>query len=150
MLASLRQALHPQLSPQAALNQFAQRRFRLSAKHFFNHLSMAVQAQGRQAADAVLFGQCGGRYGHQRDALVGRPEQHVELNARIDDGTRVIAAECRGGTAGIEQAGVEKVRTDAAGFECELAEAQYAEFDSEIDEFVLVILHGLVFVDCLV
>src|SRR5690606_1112152 len=78
------------------------------------------------------------RHGDERDALVGWSEQHVELEPRQRRRPRVIAAKPADGATGVEQAGVEEVRAQAAGLQLELAEAQHAELEAEANEIGLV------------
>ena len=93
-----------------------------------------------------MLGERGRRGRHERNALVGRPEQHVERHARQRRGARIEAAERTDGVARAEQAGVEEIRTHASGFQFELAEAQYAEVEAEADEVGLV--HGAATLYC--
>ncbi len=88
---------------------------------------------------------CEGRRGcrHQRDPLVGRPEQHVERNGCAGRRCRIAAPEFGQGAAGIEQPGVKKIRADAAGFQGEFAEAQDALFPCKFYQALLVIVHPL-------
>src|SRR5210317_1206910 len=99
--------------------------------------------------DVVLFREGCRCKRSKRDALVRRAEQHVETDLRFSDGGSIIAAEFGRRVTGIEQAGIEKVGTDASGLERELAKTKHAEFECEFDEFSLVATHlmGLLY-DC--
>src|SRR5215218_2037946 len=83
---------------------------------------------------AFVFGERRRCRRHERDALVGRPEQHVERHARGSRRMRIKATERGDGATGIEQTGIEEIGTRTTGFKCELTEAQYAEFETELDE----------------
>ena len=96
---------------------------------------------GKARVAAMLFGECSGCGGGQRNALVGRTEQHKGLWLGIVQGTRVEAGKARKCLAGIEQPHIEEVRTDPTGFEGKLSEAQYATVDSELKERVFGVLH---------
>ncbi len=61
----------------------------------------------------MVLGERHGHRRHQRNALVGRAEQHVELNARLDNGVGVVAAQPGQRLAGVKGAGVKEVRADA-------------------------------------
>ena len=93
-------------------------------------------------AAMVVLGERHGGGGGERDALVRRPEQHVELEARARERRGVTLAEHRDGFAVVEQAGVEEVGTLAAGLELEAAEAQRVARHGEVDEGSLILLHG--------
>jgi hypothetical protein len=94
----------------------------------------------RTAVPAVL-GQRGRGQRGERNALVGRPEQHVELDAGVGDRSRVVATEPRCGIPRVKQTGVEKVGADTARLQRELTEAQHAEFERELNKFTFVGLH---------
>src|SRR5690606_8199639 len=79
----------------------------------------------------------------ERDALVGAAEQHVELDLGVHDGGRVVPAELGGRVPVAEQAGIEEIRAQAPRLERELAEAQRAELQRELEEFLLVSTHVL-------
>src|ERR1043165_9109733 len=83
---------------------------------------------------AVLFGERDRCRRNQRDALVGRTEQHVERPLRALDGVGVVTTERAERAPGVEQSSVEKVRAQPAGFQLELAEAQHAEVQAQLDE----------------
>ncbi len=76
----------------------------------------------------------------QRDALVRRPEQHIELDAALC--TRLQQRLCikprqppqRG--AAIEQAGVEKVRRQPARLGLELTERQHLAGQCKLDKLL--------------
>ena len=99
-----------------------------------------VEAEGDIAA--VMFKHGHGGRGTQRDALVGRAEQHIKAHTAVDDGIGIVLAQFGQQAAGIEQAGIEEVGADTARFEGELTKAQYIGFDGKINKFFLVILHG--------
>jgi hypothetical protein len=72
----------------------------------------------------------------QRDALVGRAEQHVELDAR---GHQALCIELRQTAqlgAVIEETGIEEVGRQAPRLGLELAEAQHAGIDREGHEIL--------------
>ncbi len=75
-----------------------------------------------------------GKGGRQRDALVGRAEQQVEVDARRLQRVGVAAGQARERRAGAELPGVEEIRAGAPGLERELAEAQGVGFDRELEE----------------
>ena len=81
---------------------------------------------------------CGG----QRDAFVGRPEQHVEGDAGSERRLRVRAPERGERRARIDHPGVEEIRTHAAGLEREFAEAQRVLGQGEVEERLLVGKHA--------
>jgi len=104
-------------------------------------LGLLAVVRPRQVAP-VLFGQRDGGGRGQRDALVGRAEQHVDLDPGIDERGGVGAAQsCQCG-ARIDPAHVEEVRTQPAGLERELAEAQHLPAQGQFDEVALVVVHG--------
>ena len=57
----------------------------------------------------------------------------------------VKAPELCSGVTGIEQPGIEKVRTDTAGLQGKFAKSQNAEFQRKFDELSLVRSHALLF-----
>jgi len=63
------------------------------------------------------------------------------LSTGRDDSAGVEAPEPGQAAAAVEQTGIEKVGTRAAGLELELAEPQHARGDGEVEELSLVILH---------
>ena len=101
---------------------------------------LAVEAPGRIAA--MLFGQGDGDRCHQRDALVGGAEQQVEFQSGVGDRGGVAASQAGQRRAAVEQAGVEEVGADPPGFQGELAEAQHAPMDGEIEKIPLIVAHG--------
>mmetsp|Transcript_61226 Transcript_61226/g.150649 ORF Transcript_61226/g.150649 Transcript_61226/m.150649 type:complete len:214 (-) Transcript_61226:526-1167(-) len=72
--------------------------------------------------------------GRQRDALVGRAEDHVEVQARGDQAFGIEAGETAQLGAVVEQAGVEEIGAEPAGLGLELAKAQHAGLDGERDK----------------
>jgi hypothetical protein len=70
----------------------------------------------------------------ERNALVGRAEQHVELDAGIEQRLRIEVGEPAQGRAVMEQPGVEEIRGGAAGLGDEFAKAQDAGIDRECNE----------------
>ena len=78
------------------------------------------------------------RDGDQRDALVGRAEQHIELKIGACDGRRVRPPHRADGGAGVEQAGIEKIRAFAARLQREAAEAQNSQPHAQFDELTLI------------
>ena len=75
---------------------------------------------------AALAGQCHGGGRRQGDALVGGTEQHVEFDARVEQGLRVELRQLGQGGAVMEQARIEEVRRLASGLGGELAKPQDA------------------------
>src|SRR5690606_7256918 len=86
--------------------------------------------------DAVPGGKRGGSDGGERNALVGRTEDHVDGDAAADDGLRLPGAEARARGTGVEQAGIEEVRACASRFQREFAEAQHVALDGEGKKFL--------------
>ena len=107
---------------------------------------LAVEGPGHVAAEA---GEIHGHGGGQRDALVGGPEDHVELDAAGVAGSqkrlRVELAEAVEQGTGVEEAGVEEVRRETAGLGLELAEAKDVGFQGKFDELFLNRLHDCFF-----
>jgi hypothetical protein len=68
------------------------------------------------------------------NALVGRPEQDIEVDAGGEDAARVKIAESRQRSAVAEQAGIEEVGAESAGLGLEFAKAQHAQFAGEGDK----------------
>ena len=101
---------------------------------------LAIEAPGRIESMIPVQRHGGGR--DERDALVGRTEQHVEGEAGMHDSLRVTARQERKPGAGIEQAGVEEIRADSAGLQRKTAEAQYFLVDDEFEKPALKVLHG--------
>ena len=97
---------------------------------------LAVECIGHVAVVVHREGD-GGRRG-ERDAFVGRPEDHVELDAGAGNGRRVTPAQDGRRLAVAEQSGVEEVGAFAAGFQLEMAEAQRLARQGEVDERQLV------------
>ena len=91
--------------------------------------------------DIVVLGERRGRQRDQRYAFVCRSEQHIELDFRVGNGSRVVAAEFGGGITACEEAGVEEVRTNAAGLQREFAKPQCAQLQRQVEEFPLVSTH---------
>src|SRR5690606_25256937 len=72
--------------------------------------------------------------GDERDAFVRRTEQHIELDARLLNCIGIVATELRERASGVEQACVEEVGAETPGLELELAEAEHAKIEAEVDE----------------
>ena len=89
----------------------------------------------------VMLGERRGRERDERDALVGRTEEHVERNVERGDRRGVTAAELRGRVAGVEQAGIEEVRAHSSGLEREFAESKHSELERKLQKLRLVRLH---------
>src|SRR5690348_17328473 len=70
---------------------------------------LAVEGPGHVAM--VVLAQRDGRRRRERNALVGRAEQHVVLEARARERRRVTLTEHRDRLAVVEEAGVEEIRT---------------------------------------
>ena len=86
----------------------------------------------------MMIGQRHGGGRRQRDALVGRAEQHVRLEPAMRDGLGIEAAQARQRTAALEQTGVEEIGADPPGLEGEFTELEHAFVDGELDELPLV------------
>jgi hypothetical protein len=67
---------------------------------------LAIERPGHAAM--MVLGQRHGRGGRERNALVGGPEQHVELEAGARERGRVTLAEHRDGLAVVEQPALKK------------------------------------------
>src|SRR5262249_11478376 len=102
-----------------------------------------LAVEGERVVVVVMLGECRRREHDERNTLVGRTEQHVELEVEARDRGRVAARELRGCIAAVEQAGIEKVGTDAARLEREFAESQNAELEGQFQELCLVRFHGI-------
>ncbi|MNP36993.1 hypothetical protein D3C76_1304170 [compost metagenome] len=100
---------------------------------------LAIEAP--RNVDLMMLCQRHGGGRRQRDALVGRAEQHIERNAAIDHCSRIESAELGEGEAAVEQAGVEEIRAGTPGLESELTETQYSALDGKANEIALVRLH---------
>ena len=86
-----------------------------------------------------------GNGGHdcQRNTLVGRPEQHVKVVAKvIVDGLGVILAQLLELIARHVGAGVHEERGLAAALERELAKLEDVALNHKLDELLLVSLHA--------
>ena len=104
----------------------------------------AVECVG--LVDTVLYRQCNHQCRHQWNTLVGRAEQQVEVDAGVFDGVGVKFGQRGEVGAAVENARVEEVGADAAGFQCEFAEAQRASFETIVDETGLIVVHALIVV----
>ena len=91
---------------------------------------------------AVLIRKRDGSNGSQRNSLVGRAEQHIEVEAGFGQGPGVVSPEFRQRTAIIKKPGVEEIRTHPPRLELELTKLEYAFLDGQVDEFFFVFLHG--------
>ena len=78
---------------------------------------------------------------YQRDALVCRAEQHIELQSGVLDGAHIERSQLPDAAAVIKQSAIEKIRTGAAGFEGKFAELQNLVADCEVDKFGLIFSH---------
>ena len=78
----------------------------------------------------------------ERDALVGRTEQHVEREPGRVQRIGVALAERGQRGPGVEQAGIEEIRAGAPGFQRELAEAQHAAIEREVEEAEAMVVQG--------
>jgi len=72
--------------------------------------------------------QHGSDAGRQRDALVSRPEQHIESEPGGLYRLRVAVRQQGQAAAIVKTTRIEKVRAETAGFQGELAETQVAAF----------------------
>ena len=59
----------------------------------------------------------------------------------LDNGLRVTATQPCQVFSGVEQAGVEEIRTGPAGFQGKITEAQHACANGEVDKIMLVVFH---------
>lgn len=100
---------------------------------------LAIETPGEVAPMLFIHGD--GNRCRQWNTFVGRAEQHIELQIAVCQRGRIEAPEPCQRRAGVEQSGIEKVRTGAARFKGELAEAQDAALDGEADELALIFLH---------
>ena len=82
------------------------------------------------------FGQRDSHCRHQRNAFVGRAEQHVKRHIGRGNCFGVKLRELPQRVAVAEQPRVEEVRRQAPGLGLELAEQQHARVDGEADEVV--------------
>src|SRR5664280_2261166 len=101
---------------------------------------LAVERPRHVAGEVLGELHRGGR--GERNALVRRAQQHVEIEVPRVDRRRVRPSESRQLHAGVELAGVEEVGRCTAGLERELPELQHLMGEGERDEVTLVVLHG--------
>ena len=105
---------------------------------------LAVEGPGSVAAEAGEVHRDARRKG---DALVGRPEDHVELDAALIAGGEerfgVESAETVEQRAGVEESRVEEVGRQAPGLGLELAEAEDVRVERKLDELLLGRLHDV-------
>jgi len=102
---------------------------------------LAVEGEGEVLA-ALRKGD--GDRGDERDALVGRAEQHVELDAAGFGGFGVEFGEFAERVAIVEQAGVEEIGRKPPCLGLEFAKAQYLATDGEFDEILTKIHSSLI------
>src|SRR5690606_15191507 len=100
---------------------------------------LAVETPGQIAL--VMFGQRDRRGRRQRNAFIGRAEDHIELDATVDNGRRIETSQLGQGRAAVEQTGIEEIGAGAPGFQSELTKAQNPALDGEADELALIRLH---------
>ena len=93
---------------------------------------LAIERVGHVPRARLGEGDGGAR--DERDPLVGGAVEHVELDARREDGLRVAASEPGEGPPGVEQPGIEEVGADAPGLELELPETKRVALEGEVDE----------------
>ena len=105
---------------------------------------LAVEGPGHVAAQACEV------HGHRRDernALVGRPEEHVEVDAAGLFGLKqrlgVVGAELIEEAAGVEETGIEEVGAHAARLGLEFAEAKDVGIEGEFDELGVIGSHDV-------
>ena len=101
---------------------------------------LAVERERHVAA--VLLGERDGRRRRERNALVGRAEEHVELDAGLDDRLRVAGAERASAPPSLKSPALKKYGTGPAGLQRELAEAQHLLREDHLDELFLVRSHA--------
>src|SRR5581483_6874875 len=101
---------------------------------------LAVECVGH-AAPVVLLQRYSGDCG-EWNALVGWPEQHVELDPRARDRGGIAATQECGRLAVAEESGIEEIGAFPAGLELEMAKPQRIARQREVDEGELVVLHG--------
>ena len=102
---------------------------------------LAVEAEGQVAAPRCA-GYCHGR--GQRDALVGRPEQHIELRYgffHLQQPVGVETGQAAQPFAVVEEPRIEEVRRQPPRLRLELAEAQRSGVERELDKLVGKIFH---------
>src|SRR4249919_507173 len=100
---------------------------------------LPVEGEGNVAAAPGEFARHRRR---QRDALVGRPEQHVERHARLAQRVGVARGQLGQCRAAVEATGVEEVRALAPRLQRERAEAQGLRTQREGEEAGAVVGHG--------
>ena len=89
----------------------------------------------------VMLSQRDGCRRRQRNTFVGRPEDHIEIDAAVGNSCGVEAAQLCQRRATVEQSGIEEVGAGAPGLQGELTEAQNPALDGEANELALVRLH---------
>ena len=93
---------------------------------------LAVEAPGNVAV--VAAGEGHGRGAHEGDALVGRPEEEIEVEPCGEQAFRVELAECGEIRAAVECGEIEEVGALASRFEREAAEAERPALENQTDE----------------
>jgi hypothetical protein len=79
--------------------------------------------------------------GCERYTFIGWPKQEVEIHLRMLDSLGVIIAQSGKIRTGIEQTGIEKIWTYAAGFQSELTKFQHAPSQAIIEKLGLESMH---------
>ena len=91
----------------------------------------------------MLFSKrCGGKC-CEGNALIGRPEKHVESHIRLGDCFGIKAPELRGGIACVEKTGVKKIRANPSRLERKLSESENTELQCQFDELSFISSHLL-------
>src|SRR4029079_12708673 len=96
---------------------------------------LAIEGVG--TIEVLVLRERGRRRRDQRDALVGRPKQHVECDPGTGGGPRVMAAEHGDRAGGVEEPGVKEIRAHASRLEREFAEPEHAELETQANEIGL-------------
>lgn len=86
--------------------------------------------------------------GGQRNALIGRPENNVIIQAAAFQRSSVGFAELQEIIAGVKQARIEKVGAGAAGFQRELSKTEYVPGNGKSNKIVLIVVHGKASGEC--
>ena len=101
-----------------------------------------LAAATERVAGLILFLEGDRERRRERDPLVGRAINHIEAEPGAADRGRVKSAERGQALAVIKTTVVEKIGTQAPGFQSEFAEAQHLFFDGEFNKRLLIILHS--------
>src|SRR5262249_39960759 len=101
----------------------------------------SIEAEARVLA--VLAKKRRGRRDHQRDPLISRSKQHVELEPQLrNNGLSVELAEALELSARSVASRVDEIGRFTPAFRNEVAESEDLALEQEVDELLLVDLHG--------